>query len=69
MPTFKVFKDGEQIDELVGAAPAKLEVCLIWSSGNIALLLINFVAITHDSAVSRINGGIVLRSCDCIVCL
>ena len=69
MPTFKVFKDGEQIDELVGAAPAKLEVCLIWSSGNIAWSLIKFVAIAHDSAVSRINGGIVLRSCDCIVCL
>jgi len=25
MPTFLIFKDGEKVDELVGANPAKLE--------------------------------------------
>jgi len=28
MPTFAVFKDGNKIDELVGAHPANLQVCL-----------------------------------------
>ena len=31
MPTFRVFKDGQKIDETVGAVPAKLTVSLSWS--------------------------------------
>ena len=27
MPTFMLFKDGNKADELVGAVPAKLNVC------------------------------------------
>jgi hypothetical protein len=33
MPTFMVFKDGNKIDELVGAHAGQLEVCLTWMSG------------------------------------
>jgi hypothetical protein len=29
MPTFAIYKDGKKVDELVGAVPQKLEVCLV----------------------------------------
>jgi hypothetical protein len=33
MPTFMVFRDGNRIDELVGANPLALGVCLVINSG------------------------------------
>ncbi|KAI9432067.1 thioredoxin [Lactarius indigo] len=40
MPTFIVFKDGNKVEELVGAAPPKLEVCVIDCWNNAAWSLI-----------------------------
>lgn len=32
MPTFVLFKNGEKVDELLGANPAKLNVSLVFST-------------------------------------
>lgn len=56
MPTFMIFKDGNKIEELVGADPNGLQVCPIWLSGNIAWSLIKPVGIAPEGVVLRING-------------
>ena len=52
MPTFIVFKDGEKIEEMVGADPQKLHVWLIWLLGNISLSLIKSVATARERTVN-----------------
>ena len=52
MPTFIVFKDGEKIEEMVGADPQKLHVWLIWLLGNISLSLIKSVATAREHTVN-----------------
>ena len=68
MPTFVVFKDGAKLDEVVGANPGKLEVCLIWLLGNMIWSLIESIAISLGGVVCRINGSIGLGSYGCFVC-
>jgi hypothetical protein len=55
MPSFMVFKDGQKIGEMVGADPQKLQVCLIWLSGNIAWSLIKSVATARERRRKRVN--------------